>query len=132
VAVYANFLTNAFLPDAHCALFAAVAVLSGRSWISFVPSGRVRAMPTLAAFVLVGFLIWIAEQEATFLGAWRYPNQDHGWKPVYLRKLSSWALLLMWSIVLVAELKRWKGRRGRGGILTAPVIHSDDRRNPSS
>jgi uncharacterized membrane protein YoaT (DUF817 family) len=127
-AIYGNFFANAFLPDLRWALFGAAALLFGRSWISFVPNGRPRSMPTLAAFGLVGFFIWLAEQLATFLGAWRYPNQHHGWKPVYLQKLSSWALLVIVSIVLVAELKRLKARGIRGGILPAPVTPSTDDR----
>jgi uncharacterized membrane protein YoaT (DUF817 family) len=127
-AIYGNFFTNAFLPDVRWGLFAAVALLFGRSWVSFVPNGRARSMPTLAAFGLVGFFIWLAEQAATFLGAWRYPNQHHGWKPVYLQKLSSWSLLVIVSIVLVAELKRLKVRGVRGGILPAPVTLSTDHR----
>ncbi len=108
--IYGNFFTNRFLPDIRWFLFAAVILAFWRARVVYVPNGPERSMPVLLSFVLVGLFIWFAEQIATFLGAWRYPNQHHGWKPVYWQKLTSWWLLVIVSIVIVAELKRLKGR----------------------
>lgn len=108
--IYGNFFTNRFLPDIRWFLFAMVILAFWRARVVYVPNGPERSMPVLLSFVLVGLFIWFAEQIATFLGAWRYPNQHHGWKPVYWQKLTSWWLLVIVSIVIVAELKRLKGR----------------------
>ena len=108
--IYGNFFTNRFLPDIRLFLFAAVILAFWRARVVYVPNGPERTMPVLLSFVLVGLFIWFAEQIATFLGAWRYPNQHHGWKPVYWQKLTSWWLLVIVSIIIVAELKRLKGR----------------------
>jgi len=108
--IYANFFTNRYLPDIRWFLFAAVALCFVRSQVVFVNNGPERRMPVLLSFLLIGLFIWFAEHIATFLGAWRYPNQHHGWQPVYLQKLTSWWLLVIVSIVIVAELHRLKGR----------------------
>jgi uncharacterized membrane protein YoaT (DUF817 family) len=108
--IYGNFFTNRFLPDIRWLLFAAVIVAFWRARVVYVPNGPERTMPVLVSFALIGLFIWFAEHLATFLGAWRYPNQHHGWKPVYWQKLTSWWLLVIVSIVIVAELKRLKGR----------------------
>ncbi|MCY7743864.1 DUF817 domain-containing protein, partial [Bacillus licheniformis] len=44
------------------------------------------------SFVLIGFFIWIAENIATFFGAWTYPNQTSTWSLVHVGKVSSWLL----------------------------------------
>jgi len=108
--IYGNFFTNYFIPDQRLLLFAVVILAFWRAEVIYVPNGPERRMPILLSFVLVGLFIWFAEHIATFLGAWRYPNQHHGWKPVYWQKLTSWWLLVIVSIVIVAELKRLKGR----------------------
>jgi len=107
--IYLNFFTNRYLPDIRWILFAVVAICFARAQVVFVNNGPERRMPVLLSFLLIGLFIWFAEHIATFLGAWRYPNQHHGWKPVYLQKLTSWWLLVIVSIVIVAELKRLKG-----------------------
>jgi uncharacterized membrane protein YoaT (DUF817 family) len=117
VAIYGNFLTNRHLPDARWPLFAVVGIVFARSEVTFVSNGPRRRMPILCSFALVGMFIWFAENIATFLGAWRYPNQHHGWRPVYVQKLTSWWLLVILSIVLVAELRR---RRHPGSVTAAP------------
>jgi uncharacterized membrane protein YoaT (DUF817 family) len=104
--IYLNFFTNYFLPDIRWFLFAAIAIAFRKSYVTFVPNGPTRRMPMLLSFLLIALFIWFAENAATFLSAWHYPHQHHGWKPVYLQKLSSWFLLVIVSIIIVAELKR--------------------------
>jgi uncharacterized membrane protein YoaT (DUF817 family) len=54
------------------------------------------------SFVLIGFFLWVAENLATYVGAWRYPYQLHGWQPVSLEKFGAWSLLISITVVLVA------------------------------
>ena len=58
------------------------------------------------SFVLIGFFLWVAENVATFLGAWRYPDQGDAWRMVHAGKFGSWVLLVSLSFVLVSLLDR--------------------------
>jgi Protein of unknown function (DUF817) len=62
-------------------------------------------MPLVLAIALVAFFIWVAENISTFLGAWVYPQQRHGWSIVSLRIMSSWFLMVIVSGIIVADLK---------------------------
>lgn len=66
-------------------------------------------MPTAESFVLIGGALWLAENLATLLGAWRYPDQRDRWHLVHVGKLGSWALLVTLSFVLVAAVKAKEG-----------------------
>lgn len=69
--------------------------------------GSYTESPFVASFLLIGFFIWIAENVATLLDAWQYPNQQLAWRLVGLGKISAWFLLLvMITFLLVAQLKR--------------------------
>lgn len=65
-------------------------------------------MPLNRLFLLIGFFIWIAENITTLLGAWQYPNQEAAWSLVHIGKISSWFLLVIISVIIVAQLKRVK------------------------
>ncbi|WP_063746564.1 DUF817 domain-containing protein [Catenuloplanes japonicus] len=108
VFVYANFFTHHWLPDLR--LVGAVALLAAtwRTTVTFrVGEARYR-MPLAVSFLLIGGALWLAENGATFLGAWQYPDQGDVWRMVHLSKFGSWALLVSVSFVLVAALKRWE------------------------
>jgi uncharacterized membrane protein YoaT (DUF817 family) len=108
-AIYANFFTHHVLPDLRWALAVAVVAVTCRTKIRFQAiRGRVRTMRAPAAFFCIGLFVWFAENIATFLGAWVYPHQRGGWSPVHLMKLSSWALLVIVTFLIVAELRRLK------------------------
>ncbi|WFE26393.1 DUF817 domain-containing protein [Solwaraspora sp. WMMD791] len=110
VAVYANFFTHHFLPDVRWILAALLLVTLRRTWVHFtVDDARLR-MPLALAFVLTGFFLWLAENVATFLGAWTYPDQEHVWTFVHASKFGSWSLLVTLSFVLVASVKATEGR----------------------
>ncbi|GGA08805.1 DUF817 domain-containing protein [Dyella caseinilytica] len=111
VAIYVNFFTHHFLPDLRVLLFAAAALLFGRTWVYFRIRHVHRRMPLLLGFVLVATFIWIAENVGTFTAAWRYPAQHHGWSMVPLSKLGAWFLLMIISYVMVSAVAM---RRGRG------------------
>jgi uncharacterized membrane protein YoaT (DUF817 family) len=108
LAIYVNFFTHHFVADARWLLFAAVAVLFGRSWVHFRVRREHRRMPLLLGFVLVASFIWLAENVGTFAAAWRYPAQRDGWSVVPLSKLGSWLLLMIISYVMVSAVARRK------------------------
>jgi len=63
------------------------------------------------SFALVGFFICIAENIATFFGAWKYACQHTGWQMVAWHKITSWGLLVIVSFIIVAQLKRVKAKQ---------------------
>ena len=105
-AIYANFFTNHFIPDVRWPLAAGVLVLFWRTRVHFTVIAVERSMPLPLSFFLIGFFIWVAENIATFFGAWVYPYQALLWAIVGPKKISSWMLLVIISFVLVAALKQ--------------------------
>ncbi|MEJ3405763.1 DUF817 domain-containing protein [Rathayibacter sp. YIM 133350] len=101
-AIYANFFTHHYIWDLRWLLLAAVGVAWWRTGLHFRVWRRVFRMPLLLAFALVAIFIWLAENIATWAGAWLYPSQVGGWEPVSASKLISWFLLMIISVVLVA------------------------------
>lgn len=109
VAAYANFFTHHWIPDLRWAIAIGFIAALWDSTIHFTVGGERYWMPTAQAFVLIGGALWIAENMATFLGAWSYPDQEGGWRMVHVGKLGSWALLITLSFVLVAAVKAREG-----------------------
>ena len=109
--IYLNFFTHHFMYDIRYWLLAAVVVVYWRTHIHFKVAGEPFSMPAAMAFLLTGFFIWIAENVATFLGAWQYPNQAHNWNLVHPGKVNAWLLLFIVSFLIVAQLKRIKASR---------------------
>jgi len=107
LAIYANFFTHHWLPDGRWFLAAAVLVVFSRARVHFTVF-REHSMPLALGYLLVGFFVWVAENISTFLGAWVYPHQKDGWAVVSTSKISSWALLVILSAVIVAELKHYR------------------------
>lgn len=110
VAAYANFFTHHYVPDVRWVLALGFVVVLWRSRVSYTVGARRHAMPLSLSFVLIGFFLWVAENAATFLGAWRYPDQVRLWQVVHVGKWGSWALLVSLSFVLVAAVKAQEGR----------------------
>lgn len=106
--IYLNFFTHHFIFDVRYLLILLLCILFYRVKIKFKLSQFDYAMPLPLSFLCIGFFIWIAENIATYFGAWRYPNQDHMWHFVYPSKIVAWFLLVIVSFVIVAELKRLK------------------------
>jgi len=111
IAIYANFMTHHWIWDMRWWLTGLLFILFARSYVTFRVSDARFRMPLVVAFFLVGFFIWIAENIATLLSAWQYPNQQDAWQFVSFGKISSWFLLVIVSFILVAQLKHVKGRR---------------------
>jgi uncharacterized membrane protein YoaT (DUF817 family) len=101
LAIYVNFFTHHFLPDARPLLFLAMAMAFGPAWVHFRIRRVHRRMPLLLGLVLVALFIWFAENVGTFAQAWVYPGQRHGWHPVAPEKIGAWLLLMTISYVMV-------------------------------
>ncbi|MDQ0674354.1 uncharacterized membrane protein YoaT (DUF817 family) [Pseudarthrobacter siccitolerans] len=101
-AIYVNFFSHHYVWDLRWVLLAAVVIIFGRCVMHFRVFRKHHRMPLVVAFLLVALFIWIAENIATWSGAWLYPSQVNGWHPVPLDKLVSWFLLMIISVVLVA------------------------------
>ena len=104
-AIYANFFTNHYMVDLRWPLAACVLLLFRRTHVNFIVTRKERRMPLSLSFVLIGFFIWVAENIATYFGAWQYPHQKRQWAIVGPTKISSWMLLVIISFIIVAALK---------------------------
>jgi uncharacterized membrane protein YoaT (DUF817 family) len=105
VAAYVNFFTHHYLPDLRWVVAVGFVLVLWRSRVSFTVGERRYAMPLSLSFVLIGFFLWVAENGATWLGAWRYTDQAQFWRIVPVGKWGSWALLVSLSFVLEAAVK---------------------------
>ncbi|MGD6960627.1 DUF817 domain-containing protein [Fictibacillus phosphorivorans] len=111
VLIYLNFFTHHYLFDARWILILLLFPIFYKTVVHYTINERVYKMPILLSFLLIGFFIWIAENITTFLGAWQYPNQEASWSLVHIGKISSWFLLVIISIIIVAQLKRIKSHQ---------------------
>ncbi|WP_375383884.1 DUF817 domain-containing protein [uncultured Microbacterium sp.] len=100
--IYANFFTHHWIWDLRWVLLLIVVVLWARTVMYARNWRRAIRMPLPAAFAGVALFIYLAENIATWAGAWAYPDQLAGWHPVSITKLVSWFLLMIISVVLVA------------------------------
>lgn len=107
-AIYLNFFIHHFWIDIRWWLSGLVIGVFWRSWVTYEVNGARYRMPLAFSFILIGFFVWIAENIATFFGAWKYPNQADAWSLVHLGKVSSWVLLVIVSFLIVATLKQVK------------------------
>ena len=109
VAAYANFYTHHVVADLRWLIAVGFVAALWGSTVHFTVGGDRYRMPTAESFVLIGGALWLAENLATLLGAWRYPDQHDRWHLVHVGKLGSWALLVTLSFVLVAAVKAREG-----------------------
>jgi uncharacterized membrane protein YoaT (DUF817 family) len=111
-AIYLNFFSHHYLPDVRWILLAIITMLFVRPMVRFKTIKR-REMPVALSFLLIGIAIWVAENAATYLGAWKYTYQHKQWQMVSLGKVSSWTLMAIVSYIIVAQLKTVKyGKEG--------------------
>lgn len=110
-AIYLNFFTHHFIPDFRWWLSALVVIVFWRTWIIYRVRDTSYRMPLTLAFLIVGFFIWLAENIATFFRGWKYPDQNQAWQIVSFSKISSWFLLVIISVIIVAQLKHVKANR---------------------
>ncbi len=112
-AIYLNFFSNSWIPDLRVYITLVLLVIFRRTYFRFRLQQYTYRIHALLSFVIIGFFIWLAENIATFFGAWRYAYQHAGWKMVSVHKITSWSLLVIVSIILVGQLKRLKENRTR-------------------
>lgn len=110
-AIYVNFFTHHWLPDLRWPLACVLVALFARTRVHFTPWRMRCSMPLALSFVLIGFFVWLAENIATYFGAWLYPNQHGGWRIVHAGKITSWILLASITFVVVADLKHYRAQR---------------------
>lgn len=106
--IYFNFFTHHFLYDFRWFLTLLLFIVFFQTFVEFSLRGVTYKIPLVLSFFLIGFFIWIAENIATFFGAWQYPNQREAWNLVHLSKISSWFLLVVISIMILTQLKYLK------------------------
>lgn len=110
-AIYINSFTHHFIPDFRWWLTALVFIVFRKTWIIYRVRLTTYRMPLTLAFIIVGFFIWTAENIATFFNGWKYPDQHDSWQLVSFSKISSWFLLVIISVIIVAQLKYVKANR---------------------
>lgn len=108
--IYINFFTNHFIPDLRYVIAVPIIYYFRKSTVYFRLKDSVYHMPVILSFMLIGFFIWLAENVATRLGAWKYAYQHNNWTIVNYQKISSWDFLVIVSFIIVAELKLLKQR----------------------
>lgn len=109
--IYVNFFTHHVLVDIRYILIISLFIVFRRTSVQFTITTKRYEMPLFLSFILIAFFIWLGENISTYLGAWKYPNQTTSWNWVHLGKISSWFLLVIITIILVAQLKFIKYRR---------------------
>jgi uncharacterized membrane protein YoaT (DUF817 family) len=124
IAIYANFFTHHFIGDHRGWLFLALLVVFGRTRVHYRAWRTPRRMPLVLGFALIGFFIWVAENIATWFGAWVYPDQAAGWRLVHPGKVSSWTLLVVITLIVVAGQRHFQARRPAGVSLRAGAAAS--------
>lgn len=105
IAIYLNFFTHHFIYDFRWIITILLVIIFWQTRFVFNTNGKERKMPLVISFLLIGFFIWVGENFATYLGAWKYASQHEGWRMVSFGKISSWFLLVVLSIVIVIQLK---------------------------
>ena len=108
--IYSNFFTHHYTYDIRYLLFIMVAVLYGRTKVHFRLHIREYSMPLILGFALIAFVIWLAENIATFTDVWLYPSQATEWQLVGLEKWGSWFLLMIISFIMIDILRTFFGR----------------------
>ena len=104
--IYLNFFTHHFIFDFRWILTALLFIIFFQTYVQITVRKTTYKMSLPLSFFLIGFFIWIAENIATFFGAWQYPSQQDSWNLVHIGKISSWFLLVVISIMIVTEHKK--------------------------
>ena len=100
-AIYVNFFSHHYVFDARWVLLAVVIIVWFPTMMHFRLWRVTLRAPLLLVFAGVATFIWLAENIATWAGAWLYPHQADGWELVSPQKLIAWFLLMIISVVMV-------------------------------
>lgn len=109
--IYLHYFVSGYSAGMRSLLMLGTGWLFARSRLSYRNSGERRSIPVLFVFSALGLFVWIAENLATYLGAWAYPYQLERWQMVTLSKINAWFLLGIVSFILVAEQIRHRARK---------------------
>ena len=104
----ASYLSFFVLSQARTALIATIVLAYVPTRVSFTVIERRLWMPLGLAFALIGGVVWVGENAGTFLGAWRYPSQEEGWRMVQASKAGAWLLLVVVGFTIVERFKAWE------------------------
>ncbi|WP_062429987.1 DUF817 domain-containing protein [Herbidospora daliensis] len=115
VAIYVNFVAHHWWVDLRIPLAALLVVVTWGTAVRFTVGGHRYRLPLAPALLLTGFFLWVAENVATYFGAWQYPHQRDGWRLVHTGKIGAWALLVTVSFVIVASWRSARERRLTAG-----------------
>lgn len=139
LAIYANFVSQHWWIDLRIPLALVLILVTWGTVVHFTVGEHRYQMPLALSLTLIGFFLWVAENVATYLGAWQYPYQRGTWQLVHPAKFGAWALLVSVTFVMVAA---WQARRGRlhlpaaskgdsrGWALPVRRVSSEARRQP--
>lgn len=108
---YLNFFTHHYILDMRWWLIIFTFILFSKTKVGYTIKQKTFQMPLVVAFFLIALFIWIAENIATYLGAWKYSYQVDGWELVDFGKITSWFLLFILSFVIVADLRLHKDKK---------------------
>jgi len=106
--IYLNFFSNHFITDVRYFIGLLILFFFRKAIVKFHIENKTYQMPVILSFLLIGFFIWLAENIATRLGAWKYAYQHKTWAMVNYQKISSWAFLVIVSFIIITELKMLK------------------------
>jgi uncharacterized membrane protein YoaT (DUF817 family) len=101
---YLNFFSMDISIEFRSFLIFLVVFVFAKSKIEYTNTTKKRSVPIVFIFSGLGIFVWIAENIATYLGAWAYPYQLSHWQMVHLSKINSWFLLGVVCFILVVEL----------------------------
>jgi uncharacterized membrane protein YoaT (DUF817 family) len=116
LALYLNFFTNHYIYDLRMFLFVIVFLVFYKTNVWYTVRTKQYRMPLVISFFLIGFFVWVAENIATYLSAWKYPGQLHEWHVVSIQKITSWFLLVIICFIVVAYLKHFKKQDVSEGV----------------
>lgn len=119
-ATYAHFLLGAGL-EVRLGLTAALLLAYRRTRVGFTVGGERFRMGLPLSLGLIAAFVYLAENVATGLGAWVYPHQAGGWRPVHPGKWLAWALMLTPAVLIVARMRAGDERAGGGGATMSPT-----------
>jgi len=108
-AIYVNLITHHWLPDVRWPLSVLCIAVTWGAAVRFSVGGCRYRLPLALSFGLIGFFLWLAENIATYFGAWRYPHQLDEWRLVDPAKFGAWAMLISVIFVLVAAFRARAG-----------------------
>ena len=112
-AIYANFLLARVFGDVRWPLVVGLVLLLYRVRVEFAwGEGRAR-MPLVLSLALIGGFVFLAENLCTALGAWVYPHQALGWRPVEAGKIVSWGLMSTVAFLALWLLGGFRRREDR-------------------